>query len=483
MPAPAIDGFVGCYLQGSVATSGNYLFQLSTMTAQLCRLACSYKGLPNAALAGTTCYCASGTNQVGSLQALALCSTPCAGNSTENCGSTQSGAVGFYNTASALPVTTNKPVGYKGCFNDNIGSRQLPGYTYTSSNMTNTNCAVTCAGKGFALSGTQGGSKFRFLEAKVSLRKLIRLFFCEDACFCGAALPYTLLQENYCASSCNGLSGEVCGSANTLSVYNATVLAASVPKPSNPTSVVSSSSTASRTVSGSSSAIPTVGSSSRASSSGITSSKTSTGASSSAITSSATKTSAAPSGTSSASDPFATYVYRGCIADGSARVMNSTWTFSSQMTIEQCAKIGKAAGRKLFGLQNGGACFVSDTLTKNLTATGCDNPCGGNAKQLCGGSWKLSLWEFTVASDIPVTTSAAPSSTKPASTSSAPLTSALTTTTAAGSGTCAAVTVTQTASATVTVTVTGTATSTSKVVRRRRTPATNQKYHFRKHTE
>lgn len=73
--APAIDGFVGCYSQGSVSTSGNYLFQLSTMTAQLCRLACSYKGFPNAALAGTTCYCASGSNQVGSLQALALCST------------------------------------------------------------------------------------------------------------------------------------------------------------------------------------------------------------------------------------------------------------------------------------------------------------------------------------------------------------------------------------------------------------------------
>lgn len=85
--------------------------------------------------------------------------SPCAGNSTENCGNPQSSAVGFYNTAGAVPVTANKPVGYKGCFNDNIGSRQLPGYTYTSDNMTNTNCAVTCAGKGFALSGTQGGSK------------------------------------------------------------------------------------------------------------------------------------------------------------------------------------------------------------------------------------------------------------------------------------------------------------------------------------
>ncbi|KAJ9110132.1 hypothetical protein QFC19_001803 [Naganishia cerealis] len=467
--APAIDGFVGCYAQGGVANAGNYLFQLSTMTAQLCRLACTYKGFSNAALAGNMCYCATGINQVGALQALALCSTPCAGNSTENCGNSQNSAVGFYNTAGATPAQANKPVGYLGCFNDNIGSRQLPGYTYTNTNMTNLNCAVTCAGKGFSLSGTQNG----------------------NACFCGSTLPYTLLQENYCASTCNGVSGEICGSANTLSVYNATVLAATAPKASNPTSAVTSANTASRSVSGSStvSASSTVGSStvpasSTVGSTSILASSSSAGASSSGVSASVTRTSASATATSSAADPFATYVYKGCIADGSTRVMNNTWTYSAQMTVEQCAKIGKAAGRKLFGMQNGGACFISDTLVTNTSATGCDQACLGDASGLtkCGGAWRLSLYEFIPLSQLPATTSSAPTSTQATSTSSS--TVALSTS-AAGSGTCAAVTVTQTASATVTVTVTGSAsTSTGKVVKRRRRPAgeSHQKYQFRKHT-
>jgi hypothetical protein len=72
---PPTPGFVGCYAPGSVATTGNYLFYLSSMTSDICRLACQYKGFSHAALTGTNCYCATGTNQVGAIQALALCST------------------------------------------------------------------------------------------------------------------------------------------------------------------------------------------------------------------------------------------------------------------------------------------------------------------------------------------------------------------------------------------------------------------------
>lgn len=62
-------GFVGCYAPGGVATTGNYLFYLSAMTSDICRLACQYKGFSHAALTGTNCYCATGTDQVGTIQA------------------------------------------------------------------------------------------------------------------------------------------------------------------------------------------------------------------------------------------------------------------------------------------------------------------------------------------------------------------------------------------------------------------------------
>jgi hypothetical protein len=157
---PTIPGFVGCYAQGGVATTGNYLFQDKQQNAQLCRQSCSYKGFSNSAMQGNYCYCTTGPSQVGAIQAMTLCDTPCAGNSTDNCGNTQSGVVALYTTAGVVPNTAGKPAGYVGCFNDNAGARQLPGYSYTSTNMTNLACATTCAGRGFTLSGTEAGSEY-----------------------------------------------------------------------------------------------------------------------------------------------------------------------------------------------------------------------------------------------------------------------------------------------------------------------------------
>lgn len=59
----------------------------------------------------------------------------CAGNSTQNCGGSSVTAVALYTTIDAAPKTAASRPGYKGCFNDNVGARQLPGYSYTSTNM------------------------------------------------------------------------------------------------------------------------------------------------------------------------------------------------------------------------------------------------------------------------------------------------------------------------------------------------------------
>lgn len=279
-----------------------------------------------------------------------------------------------------------------------------------------------------------------------------------DACYCGASLPYTLLQDTSCNSPCNGASGENCGSAYTLSVYNATQLAATAPKPST-TSV--SSTVASFTASGTASRTVSV-------------SGTITGS----VTGSASRTSASASATSGAADPFATWAARGCIADGSARALNATSTYAGDMTIAKCAAIAKSGALKYFGLENGGQCFVGNTLAYNTSATGCNVACPGDASKttMCGGAWRISLYEMIPLSQAVVTstTSATPSSTTAASSA----------TLSAGSGTCAAVTVTQTASATVTVTVTGGAasTSTSKIVKKRRGAAAERGGNLKKYS-
>jgi hypothetical protein len=98
---------------------------------------------------------------------------------------------------------------------------------------------------------------------------------------------------------------------------------------------------------------------------------------------------------SSASIPTATpskstpYVYLGCIADsGTARVLNSTWTFSrTQMTHEFCYNIAKQNGKKYFGIESGYECFVGDALLSNKTITGCDIPCTGKPQILSRDSF------------------------------------------------------------------------------------------------
>lgn len=159
---PAVPGLVGCYAQGSVATAGNYLFLQGLQ--QRCHaglvLLLQHWVQPSGSYSGYGCV------QYVS-QPLPVCDlkltcrfSPCAGNSTDNCGSQQAGVVAQYTTAGVVAATAGKPTGYIGCFNDNPGARQLPGYSFTSSNMTNLVCATTCAGRGFALSGTQAGSEY-----------------------------------------------------------------------------------------------------------------------------------------------------------------------------------------------------------------------------------------------------------------------------------------------------------------------------------
>jgi hypothetical protein len=169
--------------------------------------------------------------------------------------------------------------------------------------------------------------------------------------------------------------------------------------------------------------------------------------------------------------------------------MNTTNTYSGGMTVALCANTAKTGGFKFFGMENGGQCFVTNKMAYITPAADCNVPCfGDSTKQtMCGGTWKISYYEYVPLSEVPATTTGASSSATPTSTK--PVTAAPTTTlVAGGSGTCAAVTVTQTASSTVTVTVTGGAApaSTSKMARKRRGAAGErgnnfQKYSFIKH--
>lgn len=76
--------------------------------------------------------------------------------------------------------------------------------------------------------------------------------------------------------------------------------------------------------------------------------------------------------------PVDTVVDRGCIAEGTPRVLNSTGMYSARgMTVSLCADTARQAGKRLFGLQNGDQCYVGDSLLSANASDKCTMPASG----------------------------------------------------------------------------------------------------------
>lgn len=79
--------------------------------------------------------------------------------------------------------------------------------------------------------------------------------------------------------------------------------------------------------------------------------------------------------------PVDTVVYRGCIADGSPRVLNATGTYSARgMTVELCANTARQAGKRLFGLENGNECYIGNSLLSANISEKCTMPASGDSR-------------------------------------------------------------------------------------------------------
>ncbi|OCF54481.1 hypothetical protein L486_08030 [Kwoniella mangroviensis CBS 10435] len=112
------------------------------------------------------------------------------------------------------------------------------------------------------------------------------------------------------------------------------------------------------------------------------------------------------------------WTYKGCIGEGSsARALNFTATdliTKGTMTGEKCARQCSESGYTMAGTEYASQCYcgnsfqggatgkIIDTITDGTSQ--CNYPCPGNAAQMCGGGYRLSLYSSLVTLPGTVTT-------------------------------------------------------------------------------
>ncbi|XP_052081581.1 uncharacterized protein LOC127719472 isoform X1 [Mytilus californianus] len=91
--------------------------------------------------------------------------------------------------------------------------------------------------------------------------------------------------------------------------------------------------------------------------------------------------------------------YLGCYLDDSNRMLDDDH-HDDKMRLEMCKQ--SCNGHRYLGLQNSNQCFCGDSLGdpnvyKKKNVNECNKPCRGNLAQICGDSWRNSVYEFITA--------------------------------------------------------------------------------------
>ncbi|XP_071946236.1 uncharacterized protein [Antedon mediterranea] len=87
-------------------------------------------------------------------------------------------------------------------------------------------------------------------------------------------------------------------------------------------------------------------------------------------------------------------VYIGCFQDSGSRALSDAATSSSSMTIEYCINHCFNHGSPYAGVQSSSQCFCGTTYAKysQRSESECSTICNGNSQQICGGSWRNSVY-------------------------------------------------------------------------------------------
>ncbi|RDW69904.1 hypothetical protein BP5796_08301 [Coleophoma crateriformis] len=195
--------YAGCYTDQSPQSFKYMAYDNSSNSVEFCTHTCATLGYSVAGMEySSQCFCGNGLTAKASKIANQGCSSACAGNSSEVCGTNFRLSVWSNGTPTILaqpsaPATINGYT-YQGCYLDNNPSRALTVTSYTStSSMTLESCASFCA-------------SYKYFGVEYS-----------QECYCGNSITSgdTNTTASDCSMTCTGNSLELCGAGNRLTLY------------------------------------------------------------------------------------------------------------------------------------------------------------------------------------------------------------------------------------------------------------------------
>lgn len=89
------------------------------------------------------------------------------------------------------------------------------------------------------------------------------------------------------------------------------------------------------------------------------------------------------------------YTYDGCYTDGSPRTLGKYAFSMANMTVEACVAGCSAKGYAKAGAEYSTQCFCDVVIGSGGALVGdgqCNMVCGGDGRELCGGSSRLSVY-------------------------------------------------------------------------------------------
>lgn len=420
-------GRKGCYQDNTGAGLTGYSWVNNAMTVDQCNYGCAELGYSLSGLIfGNRCRCGN-TWTGGQIYPDSNCNSPCTGNSSETCGGNYK--TEMYDTAPALALVqadiAARPAGWIGCVANSPGTA-LTNYNAYDGQLTVERCIATCNTYGYAFAGMANGAY----------------------CRCGNTDPRTVVQQvpsaQYCTASCPGNSTETCGNAGAYTdSYNVTAyVQASKALSSSKTpgyvgcySGTSGLSAYSFTQSDMSVDVCTMGCKEMGYSLAGVSSGTcycdNTWSSGDALADyrcnspcpgAANQTCGAYAVTSLwnssiGATPAAAKEtgYVGCFTDSSSRTLGSYTYTSPAMTNTLCKASCANQGYAYAGTEAGNQCFCANAIgssASKIASTQCTSSCAGNSALICGGSWKLSLFNSS-ATGVSPSASASANATSP----------------------------------------------------------------------